>query len=250
MLLGALLAMSIPAPAAETDSVVRLWAAKTNARVYALGSVSPPRPKETVTVRLLRDNGTGFVRVGTSKVELSKARDEDGDGSPESHFTAVFERPQDGQCKLVSVYPGDARTTGGRASEIFPCGIPEFPTGSATITSDTGVVEVRLQIADTAEQHGYGLMYRRWLAPDRGMAFLFTEDTSVSFYMENTLIPLSIAFFDQDGRILRIMDMEPCDDGPCPLYDPGMPYRGALEVNQSAFASWGITEGDIITISR
>lgn len=248
--LCAFLAIATPAPAAQSDSVVELWAAKTDARVYALGSVTPPRSNQTVIVRFLRDAGSGYVLVRASTVNLSEARDEDGDGARESHFTATFRRPRTGQCKLVSVYRGDSRTAGDKETEIFPCAIPDFPVGSATITSDTGLVEIGIQIAETPEQQGYGLMYRRWLATDKGMAFLFPSDTSSSFYMQNTLVPLSIAFFDQNGVILRILDMEPCDDGPCPLYNPEVTYRNALEVNQGAFTSWGVSEGDVITITR
>jgi uncharacterized membrane protein (UPF0127 family) len=43
--------------------------------------------------------------------------------------------------------------------------------------------------------------------------------------------------------------MEPCRADPCPLYDPGVPYRGALEVNQGAFADWGISAGDHLRIT-
>jgi uncharacterized membrane protein (UPF0127 family) len=67
--------------------------------------------------------------------------------------------------------------------------------------------------------------------------------------MKDTLIPLSIAFYSVDGRILKILDMEPCKADPCPLYDPGVSYRGALEVNQGAFAGWGISEGDRLRIT-
>jgi uncharacterized membrane protein (UPF0127 family) len=67
--------------------------------------------------------------------------------------------------------------------------------------------------------------------------------------MKNTLIPLSIAFYRADGRIARILDMAPCKKNPCPLYDPGVAYRGALEVNEGAFARWGISEGDRLRIT-
>ena len=250
LIVGALLALQSAAPAAQTDSNVELWAAKTDARIFALGSISPARPNQTVTVWLARDTGSGFRRIDSSVVGLSEARDEDGDGAQESHFRARFSRPGMGTCKLVAVYRGDTRTSGTRETEIFPCAIPDFPAGSATITSDTGLVEISLEIAETPEQQGYGLMYRRWLAADKGMAFLFPSDTASSFYMQNTLVPLSIAFFDQSGVILKILDMEPCDDGPCPLYNPDVTYRNALEVNQGAFTTWGVSEGDIITITR
>ena len=82
-------------------------------------------------------------------------------------------------------------------------------------------------------------MGRTTLPADAGMVFVFSEDHRGPFWMKDTLIPLSIAFYAGDGRILKILDMEPCDADPCPLYDPEVAYRGALEVNQGAFAALG-----------
>ena len=53
-----------------------------------------------------------------------------------------------------------------------------------------------------------------------------------------------------DGTILRILDMEPCEADPCEIYDPGVSYRSALEVNQGAFAQWGVAEGDRLTLEQ
>jgi hypothetical protein len=91
-------------------------------------------------------------------------------------------------------------------------------------------------------------MGRRELAGDAGMAFVFPEDTTASFWMKDTLIPLSIAFYDDAGRIVRILDMQPCRADPCPLYDPGGAYRGALEVNLGAFRRWGVQMGDRLRV--
>ena len=108
---------------------------------------------------------------------------------------------------------------------------------------------IAVEIADSASEREHGLMGRTSLPADAGMAFLFPEDQTGSFWMKDTLIPLSVAFYSADGRILKILDMEPCDADPCPLYDPGVAYRGALEVNQGAFAGWGISAGDRLRIT-
>jgi uncharacterized membrane protein (UPF0127 family) len=81
------------------------------------------------------------------------------------------------------------------------------------------------------------------------MVFLFFEPFSGGFYMKNTFIPLSIAYFDEDGKILKILDMDPCEEDST-LYDPGVSYSGALEVNQGAFDRLGVEEGDRITLTR
>ncbi len=82
------------------------------------------------------------------------------------------------------------------------------------------------------------------------MVFRYPADGAGGFWMKNTLIPLSIAFYDARGRILRILDMEPCRRNPCPLYDPGVAYDGALEVNRGAFRRWGVQTGDVLRLER
>jgi uncharacterized membrane protein (UPF0127 family) len=64
--------------------------------------------------------------------------------------------------------------------------------------------------------------------------------------MKDTLIPLSIAFIDDENRIISIQDMDPCTEDPCPGFAPKQPYWAALEVNQGAFAEWGVEVGDVV----
>jgi uncharacterized membrane protein (UPF0127 family) len=120
----------------------------------------------------------------------------------------------------------------------------------AVITTAAGDVTVDVEVADDQTERARGLMGRNELAPDAGMIFVFPEDTRGAFWMKDTLIPLSIAFYGEDGEILRILDMEPCRGEDCPLYDPGVAYRGALEVNQGAFERWNVEEGDRIRLEE
>jgi len=96
-------------------------------------------------------------------------------------------------------------------------------------------------VADTPDKRARGLMHRTDLPDDAGMLFVFEEDHTGGFWMKYTRIPLSIAYISADGEILRIMDMEPCKADPCRIYDPGVPYRYALEANQGWFADAGIS---------
>ena len=86
-------------------------------------------------------------------------------------------------------------------------------------------------------------MFRRQVAPRSGMVFRYRANNRGGYWMKNTLVPLSIAFFARDGKVLRILDMAPCREEPCPSYDPGVPYRGALEVNKGFFDRVGLTRG-------
>ena len=125
-----------------------------------------------------------------------------------------------------------------------------LPRGRAVIETRRGRVAVTVELAEAAEQRQLGLMFRESLPKNAGMIFSFPRETTGGFWMKNTLIPLSIAFYDARGRIVRILDMEPCRADPCPVYDPGVPYRGALEVNKGAFRRWGVRAGDRIRVER
>ena len=127
-----------------------------------------------------------------------------------------------------------------------PPGSPEFARGRVLIDTEGNSVLIDVDVAETDEQRAFGLMKRESLPEDEGMLFVFFEETASAFTMRNTLIPLSIAFFDFDGEIVKILDMEPCEAEPCPSYDPGVTYRGALEVNQGAFDEWNVEMGDTV----
>jgi uncharacterized membrane protein (UPF0127 family) len=127
---------------------------------------------------------------------------------------------------------------------------PDFPRGTVLIETDDGSKLLEVEVAETDEQRRYGLMFRESLDEDSGMVFIFFEPQTGGFWMKNTLIPLSIAYFDVDGEILRILDMKPCKKDPCPSYFPGIEYMGALEVNRGAFEEWGVEEGDVIHVRR
>ena len=119
---------------------------------------------------------------------------------------------------------------------------------TAVITIDGGEVQFAVEVADTDAERARGLMGRTSLAEDAGMVFVYPEPIQGAFWMKNTLIPLSIAFYDAEGTIVRILDMEPCRADPCPVYDPGVPFLGALEVNQGAFDRLAVREGDHIEV--
>ena len=125
-----------------------------------------------------------------------------------------------------------------------------LPRGTAVIATDGADVRIDVEVAETGTHRQRGLMERVALPRNAGMIFLFEGETEGGFWMKNTLIPLSIAFFDDGGAIVRILDMEPCKADPCPVYDPGVGYHGALEVNRGMFRTWGVSRGDVITLVR
>jgi uncharacterized protein len=123
-------------------------------------------------------------------------------------------------------------------------------TGTAselrTVTIDSsggGKVELMVEIADDSPEQTRGLMERTALGEDRGMLFVYPDEEVLSFWMKNTLIPLSIAYIASDGTIVDLQDMKPLDDDP-PHYVSAEPARYALEVNQGYFEEHGIKVGD------
>jgi uncharacterized protein len=125
-----------------------------------------------------------------------------------------------------------------------------LPRGTVTIGTGRDTVQVDVEIAETDETRSRGLMERESLGAESGMVFVMGAPTSGGFWMKDTLIPLSIAFWDQEGRILTMLDMDPCPSDPCPSYNPGVLYTHALEVNQGFFVENGIELGDPIRLER
>ena len=100
----------------------------------------------------------------------------------------------------------------------------------ASLTLDGAVL--RPELALTSDARSLGLMNRR-PAPADGMLFVFPEPTSGGFWMKNTLVPLTIAFFNADGERVRKLSMTPCKTQSCPIYEPRRTYRFALELRAS-----------------
>ncbi|MHB8896083.1 MAG: DUF192 domain-containing protein [Candidatus Geothermincolia bacterium] len=118
--------------------------------------------------------------------------------------------------------------------------------GSTVAFSNDGkVASLNTEVASTAAARARGLSGRQELARDTGMLFDFGSDTTTSFWMKDTSIPLSIAFIGSNGKVLAIKDMKPNDL--TAVSSPGA-YRYAIEVNQGWFKDNGIKPGFTATI--
>lgn len=107
--------------------------------------------------------------------------------------------------------------------------------------------EIWVEVAKTPEERAYGLMGRKHLAKDEGMLFIFDTEDYHGFWMKNTLIPLSIAFFDKDGRIVWITDMKPLT---LDSHIPPQRILYALEMNKGWFTKNSIKVGDVVRFSK
>jgi uncharacterized membrane protein (UPF0127 family) len=110
------------------------------------------------------------------------------------------------------------------------------------IASKTGVHIFSVEVVDNDADRAKGLMYRRELPEGRGMLFDFHRDQDVSFWMQNTYIPLDMIFIRGDGRILRIEEnTEPLSTRMIPSRGP---VRAVLEVIGGTSRKLGIAPGD------
>ena len=114
------------------------------------------------------------------------------------------------------------------------------PQTLPTTRLSAGIHVVRAMVADRPDTRQTGLMFRKEMAPNDGMLFVFERPSDQCFWMKNTLIPLSIAFLADDGRIVNVEEMKAQTlDGHCSKE----PVRFALEMNQGWFKAKGLAAG-------
>jgi uncharacterized membrane protein (UPF0127 family) len=119
-----------------------------------------------------------------------------------------------------------------------------------TVTDPAGAIaEWCALLAETQEQRAQGLMGQRDLRGYDAMVFRYAEPSDGAFYMKDTLIPLSVAFFDAEGRFVHAADMDPCppEVENCPTYPSTAPYVHAIEVPKGNLGGLGVTAGSTIS---
>lgn len=109
-----------------------------------------------------------------------------------------------------------------------------------TLLLSVGTATLQVEIAATPRQQEQGLMARTHLDEDAGMLFIFERKSGYCFWMKDTLIPLSVAFLDDDGRVVNLADMQPMSTT---LHCPDRAVRYALEANQGWFGRQRIQPG-------
>lgn len=106
-----------------------------------------------------------------------------------------------------------------------------------------GMYRIEAEVAATQPNRELGLMHRKSMAPQHGMLFLFDNAARHCMWMRNTLLPLSVAFLDDQARIINVEEMQPqTDDNHC----AAKPARYALEMNAGWFKQRGFGPGTAI----
>jgi len=112
-----------------------------------------------------------------------------------------------------------------------------------TVELSAGIHLIRAEVAYTFETRAQGLMFRKYLGPNEGMLFVFPQAEVQCMWMKNTLIPLSVAFVDEKGKIVSISDMQPQTET---SHCAAAPAKFALEMPAGWFAKKGIKSGTTI----
>lgn len=117
-----------------------------------------------------------------------------------------------------------------------------FERSQLAIETAEGRHRFEVELAVTPAQRARGLMFRRSMAPDSGMLFLYDEDAPVTMWMENTILPLDMLFIEADGTIARIVERTvPLSRE---LISSNGPVRAVLELNAGTARRLGIRQGD------
>jgi uncharacterized membrane protein (UPF0127 family) len=112
-----------------------------------------------------------------------------------------------------------------------------------TVELSAGIHLIRAEVAYTFETRARGLMFRESLGPNEGMFFVFPQAEIQCMWMKNTLIPLSVAFLDEKGKVVSISDMRPQTET---SHCAAAPAKFALEMSGGWFAAKGIRAGATI----
>lgn len=111
---------------------------------------------------------------------------------------------------------------------------------------------IEAEIADTDAKREHGLMFRESLPDNHGMLFIFDEERKLSFWMKNTLIPLSIGYFSKDRRLNEIHEMVPAVLGEREIktYPSSLPAMYALEMPKGWYSKHRIKSGTTFSFVR
>ena len=122
--------------------------------------------------------------------------------------------------------------------------LAQVNVGLPTIELKTGIYRIQAELADTPKAREVGLMNRTSMPTSSGMLFIFEQKAGHCFWMNNTKIPLSIAFIADDGKIVNIEEMQAeTTNNHCPK----AAVRYALEMNKQWFSERMITAGTTVT---
>jgi len=122
-------------------------------------------------------------------------------------------------------------------------GASALEKSALTIETATGAkLRFQVELARTPDEQAQGLMYRKSMAADAGMLFIYAQPREAGFWMKNTYLPLDLLFIESDGRVERIhANAEPLSTAPI---EGPVRTKAVLEINGGTAARLGIRPGD------
>ncbi|CAN0591416.1 unnamed protein product [Laminaria digitata] len=119
-----------------------------------------------------------------------------------------------------------------------------FSREELTIQSGDQTHKFSVELALNSRQHAQGLMFRRRMAPDAGMLFVYRREEPTAMWMKNTFIPLDMLFIARDGTVSKIAERTvPMSEEIIPS---GGPVVAVLELNAGTASRLGLKPGDRI----
>jgi hypothetical protein len=119
-----------------------------------------------------------------------------------------------------------------------------FEQSTLSIVTDKGTLSFTVELAISPTQQSQGLMYRRSMAPDAGMLFVYSRPQPTSFWMKNTFIPLDMIFIGADGKIVNIKQRT-VPQSLAPVRSKG-DVLAVLDLNGGTSSRLGIKAGDTV----
>lgn len=120
--------------------------------------------------------------------------------------------------------------------------LQKFEVAPLTIDTAAGPRAFQVELALTPEQQMQGLMFRRQLAADAGMLFIYPQAQEIAMWMKNTMIPLDMLFIGADGKVLRVQERaQPLS---LATISSGAPAKAVLELAGGSASRLGLKPGD------
>jgi uncharacterized protein len=195
----------------------------------------PPRTEEMA--RAPTPPAAPPIKAPAASDELRAKREAPADMTAASPATGAASAARERHNKAAEAQTNAApEEAGKRSSRLFAksqsARVVDLKVGNRTILAE---------LASTSAEVERGLMHREQLPPDSGMLFLFpSRPSGVCMWMKNTRIPLSAAFLDRNGTVLKIADMQPLDET---VHCADGEVRFVLELNRGAFVAAGVKPG-------
>jgi uncharacterized membrane protein (UPF0127 family) len=136
---------------------------------------------------------------------------------------------------------------------VWPPGAEVWPPTNAqpklaTIKLFVGPETVETELALTPVQVGTGMMFRKQMAENEGMLFVFARPHRPAFYMKNTIVPLTVAYIDSEGTIVELHDLQPLNETAVEAGSDSIQF--VLEMKQGWFQRHNVGPGAVITSEK